>query len=449
MEEAAADSGMAVPTEARKGSRLRLCRCGLGELCMTIRLAQPESLQKTCVRVSSDPARARAVLACPELQLKAARVEELIIMACGDQAPTNTRSKAKFVPGGRKPRDVRLWIGHFLNVDIDSSSGSPKLRKETRYPAHMVQPADGPQPAPLPARPLAMHTAMLTTDARTKRSANRELVKRPDARAVERGMHPELFSNHEGLPATNATTKPSKRARAPATTTHPPVAPPPKKRVERRAQEALPSSAFVVDFRSQLELIEWVEAHAHACKGRLFWATREMTTHGVVGRMVGRCSLGVDCAACSQEKSFRLAWSSSRVNPDGARTVNGRAFVDYEINDQLAIAAGTTSVLTESFKSALMNMRLTPRSDAVTYAYQKQIVAPAVEALRLAEQERAINDRPGRKDGVGGVMLVSHDVGHTGTNGQFSNGVGIDTAVRSCVCETVCSYASNYVYNCH
>ena len=85
--------------------KLRTCYCGLGARCLELRRSQPQEIRNVCVRVGSDPKRAREMLQCPELRLSPERVTVLVGAACGTLAPENTRSGGKFLPGC-KPKDT-------------------------------------------------------------------------------------------------------------------------------------------------------------------------------------------------------------------------------------------------------------------------------------------------------------------------------------------------------
>ena len=325
---------------------------------------------------------------------------------------------------GREPKDVRIWIGHFLDDDLcgpmDEDGRPTKVKAETEHEHYVVTPLSGQQPAPVPARPRDGRDALV--DGLGER-AQRRAGRRPAAPSAEAGPFADMAAGG-ALPPVTPASMGTKKRRQPDTAVEPG-----KPHGKPRVEEAIPLQVFMCDFQHQLDLCQQVQAHAHQCRGKLYWRTSELSTHGVVARMVGRCSKDKKCTAAYKNKSQRLVWASSELNPDGQRLVNGKPFVDYVLNDVLATAEATTSVMHESFKTALMNTGLKPRSDAVTLAYHKQVVAPAMQCLREEEQQRVLNDRPGRENGEGGVMVVNHDVGHTGTRGQFSSGVAVDAKV--------------------
>ena len=318
------------------------------------------------------------------------------------------------------------------------SSGKPTLRVETQHEHHMVQPFSGPQPAPLPNRQQdgrdGYVSAVSDRAVRQQRLAARRMEARPpslpsDSAAAGPFAVAAPFTNLAAMATPAALFRPGarKRTAAAADVERTPATLPPSQ--PRRGPVEVPTESFVVDFDSQLDLITQVERHAKCCAGKLSWRKKELSTHGVVGRLVGRCALKEKCPMAAAGKEHQLVWSSSPKNQAGERQVLGRPFVDYLANDRFAVAAGTTSVQNESFVTALMAAGLKPRSDTVTHAYQREILAPAVQQQREAELEREIAALPRRANGEGGQILLQHDVGHTGTCGQWSTGVGNNVAV--------------------
>ena len=422
---AAGEVEMAQPAGGRP-RRLRACICGWGADCNAAREQQPWPFANRCLTIPRDREQARKLLTCTQLELPPERVKALLERACGVPAPAGLRSaqnKTAYV-AGRKPKDVRIWIGHFLDDDLcgpmDEDGRPTKVKAETEHEHYVVTPLSGQQPAPVPARPRDGRDALV--DGLGER-AQRRAGRRPAAPSAEAGPFADMAAGG-ALPPVTPASMGTKKRRQPDTAVEPG-----KPHGKPRVEEAIPLQVFMCDFQHQLDLCQQVQAHAHQCRGKLYWRTSELSTHGVVARMVGRCSKDKKCTAAYKNKSQRLVWASSELNPDGQRLVNGKPFVDYVLNDVLATAEATTSVMHESFKTALMNTGLKPRSDAVTLAYHKQVVAPAMQCLREEEEQRVLNDRPGRENGEGGVMVVNHDVGHTGTRGQFSSGVAVDAKV--------------------
>lgn len=127
--------------------KLKPCCCNVAD-CLQIRRASP--CGPVCVRIAREPNLVRARLAADRLELDDERQGQLHTAACGVPLSTQLRNGQKFVTG-HKPKDVRLWIGHFYDDDMLLKEGAPiGLRAETRHPDAQVLPLNGPQPAPLP-----------------------------------------------------------------------------------------------------------------------------------------------------------------------------------------------------------------------------------------------------------------------------------------------------------
>ena len=291
--------------------------------CLQIRRASPYG--PVCVRIGRDPNLVRARLAADRLELDDERQGQLHTAACGVPLPTQLRNGQKFVTG-HKPKDVRLWIGHFYDDDMLLKEGAPiGLRAETRHPDAQVLPLNGPQPAPLPRRPLrdgrdchfgvtakAQARAARWHAAGVRRSATDGSSAGPFAAVA--GAADLGACGCEQLTAASLSTG---KRKAQAETT--PAVDPEACDRRKRPAEKCPVGGFVTDFVAQERLVRQIEAHAHQCVGKLCLPSASMSRHGLAGRLVARCTRVDSCTASYTGSRSRIVWESSQPNPDGRR----------------------------------------------------------------------------------------------------------------------------------
>jgi len=372
--------------------KLRGCACGQAKRCAALRKCSdyPNKVVNLTAggREQSQIVWLQDALACPQLQLPKEEQETLKVKAAGRR--WNARTKK----WNREPNPPRLWIGHFHDCDIkfDLNTGLPlKLKKSTEHNDDS-RPANGAglRPRPLPCRPLDGRDAVVprTRLSAAARSGRAEPV--PDTPMAVAGGNkrktpsPEMGRGCE--PGSLAEAEAVDREAADG-------------RKRERNDDKIPEEAFGVTFHQLMDLLEQVDTHNSRCTGKLLFRSREMSVHGLVGRMVGRCEKEGGCDCAYRRGARRVVWTSSPINPDGERDVSGKPFVDYILNDLFAAALATTSALYESTSTLFRNMGFKLRGKAITLAYEKEKVVPVVQALREEELERVLDDRPGRADG--------------------------------------------------
>jgi hypothetical protein len=382
-------------------------------------------------------------LACPQLQLSEKQQETLKAKGAGRRWNDRTRQWTQ------APDPPKIWIGHFHDCDIefDADSGLPlRLKKSTEH-ADDSRPAgeNGLRPPPLPCRPLDGRDAVVprTRLSAAARTGRPEPVPDYTPMAVAGGKKRKTPSPEMG------------RGREPGSLAEAEVIEAVVGRGGERNDDKIPEEAFGVTFHQLMGLLEQVETHSARCTGKLVFRSREMSVHGLVGRMVGRCEKEGGCACAYRRGARRVVWTSSPINPDGERDVSGKPFLDYVLNDLFAAVLATTSALYESTSTLFRNMGFKLRGKAITLAYEKEKAVPVVQVLREEELERVLDDRPGRADGDpprptalsrrcrpnsaspppvagrGGAIVPGSDVGHSSVDkGQYSSGVGICLTTR-------------------
>ena len=136
---------MAQPADGRS-PYLRACVCGWGKYCNAARKQQPWAFANHCVRIPrEDREHARKLLMCKQLEL------------CKQPERVEGQPAVTAYVAGREPKDVRLWIGHFLGDDLcgpmDADGRKTTVKAQTAHEHYVVTPLSGQQPAPVPARP--------------------------------------------------------------------------------------------------------------------------------------------------------------------------------------------------------------------------------------------------------------------------------------------------------
>eukprot|EP01050_Picozoa_sp_SAG11_P004424 SAG11_NODE_282_length_11247_cov_11.050323_10_plen_386_part_00 len=370
------------------------CCCGWGSKCKKLRRAS--QYPQKMVRVSRVRAIAEPTLHAVALQL--GDPAALVDVVCGKK---HERTGKWLV----RPKETYLWIGHYFDCDMvwgEDGATPLRVKNATEHPdlrwAPVVDAVPGRGGAsdalPLPQRPMEGCDGHLGTDAMAVERAQRAVARMAASPATVPVTPAAIRRNNA---------RPPKRKALPTEVKPDGLEDAGAGRVDARV---LPLARFATNFDATMQLVRQVEAHARHCDGNLSARADEMSVHGLAGRIVLRCRKQGDCTCAYVSGSKRIAWLSSPINPDGKWCVDGKEFVDHEVND--------SAVKAEALSTCLMNMGFKVRAPRVQLAYEKQIVAPRLQALREEEQRRVLDDKPGRIDGVGGEIIGCSDTGHSG-----------------------------------